>query len=269
MWEAFHVWRLHRPGMVTSSQVVTVTATSVADPTKSASASITLSPPASVSVAPTSGGTLYQGQTEGFTATVLNTPNLAVNWTINPNVGSVSSSGVYTAPAVVSGSQVITVTATSVADPTKSGSATLTVAVASSSSADYVTSKSLGTMRNNYTGYVGMNITVGAAPITVTALGRIVAGSNGGSHIVKIVQASTGADVPGASASVNVGSGTPGTFAYATLSSPVTLSANTAYYVVTQETFGGDSWYDFDSSVQTTSAATATSAVYSISLLPT
>jgi hypothetical protein len=193
----------------------------------------------------------------------LNTPNLVVNWTINPNVGSVSSSGVYTAPAVVSGSQVITVTATSVADPTKSGSATLTVAVASSSSADYVTSKSLGTLRNNYTGYVGMNITVGAAPITVTALGRIVAGSNGGSHIVKIVQASTGADVPGASASVNVGAGTPGTFAYAALSSPVTLSANTAYYVVTQETFGGDSWYDFNSSVQTTSAATATSAVYS------
>jgi hypothetical protein len=251
------------PASVTSSQVVTVTATSVADPTKSASASITLSPPASVSVAPTSGGMLYQGQTEGFTATVLNTPNLVVNWTINPNVGSVSSSGVYTAPAVVSGSQVITVTATSVADPTKSGSATLTVAVASSSSADYVTSKSLGTMRNNYTGYVGMNITVGAAPITVTALGRIVAGSNGGSHIVKIVQALTGADVPGASASVNAGAGTPGTFAYATLSSPVTLSANTAYYVVTQETFGGDSWYDFNSSVQTTSAATATSAVYS------
>ncbi len=252
------------PAVVTSSQVVTVTATSVADPTKSASATLTLSLPVSVSVTPTSGGTLYQGQTEGFTAVVLNTTNLAVTWTMNPNVGSVSSSGVYTAPAVVTSSQVVTVTATSVADPTKSASAALTLGVTSSSSADYVTSKSLGTMRNNYTGYVGMNITVGAAPITVTALGRIVAGSNGGSHIVKIVQASTGADVPGAAVTVNISSGTPGTFAYATLSSPVTLSANTAYYVVTQETFGGDSWYDFDSSVQTTSAATATSAVYSI-----
>ncbi len=253
------------PVSVTSSQLVTVTATSVTDPTKSASATLTLSPPVSVSVTPTSGGTLYQGQTEGFTATVLNTTNLAVTWTVNPNVGSVSSNGVYTAPASVASSQLVTVTATSVADPTKSASAALTLGVSSSSSADYVTSKSLGTMRNNYTGYVGMNITVGAAPITVTALGRIVAGSNGGSHIVKIVQASTGADVPGASVTVNVSSGTPGTFAYATLSSPVTLSANTAYYVVTQETFGGDSWYDFDSSVQTTSAATATSAVYSIS----
>jgi hypothetical protein len=63
---------------------------------------------------------------------------------------------------------------------------------------------------------------------------------------------------------VNVGTGTPGTFAYATLSSPVTLSANTAYYVVTQETSGGDSWYDYNSWVQTTSAANMTSAVYSI-----
>jgi hypothetical protein len=69
--------------------------------------------------------------------------------------------------------------------------------------------------------------------------------------------------VPGASVTVNVATGMPGTFAYATLSSPVTLSANTAYYVVTQETLGGDSWYDYDSSVQTTSAATVTSAVYS------
>ena len=76
----------------------------------------------------------------------------------------------------------------------------------------------------------------GIGPITVTALGRIVAVSNGGSHVVKIVQASTGTDVPGAAVTVNVATGTPGTFAYATLSSPVTLSANTAYYVVTQET---------------------------------
>jgi hypothetical protein len=143
-----------------------------------------------------------------------------------------------------------------------SSAATLTVTEGGSGTY-FVTSESLGTLRNNYTGFVGMNITVGAAPITVTALGRMVAGSNGGNHLVKIVQASTGTDVPGASVTVNVATGTPGTFAYATLSSPVTLSANTAYYVVTQETFGGDPWYDYDSSVQTTSAATVTSAVYS------
>jgi hypothetical protein len=103
---------------------------------------------------------------------------------------------------------------------------------------------------------------VGSSPVTVTALGRMVAASGGGSHLVKIVQASTGVDVPGGSVTVNVGTGTAGTFAYATLSSPVTLSANTSYYVVTQETNGGDTWYDYNSSVLTTNVATVTSAVY-------
>jgi hypothetical protein len=40
------------------------------------------------------------------------------------------------------------------------------------------------------------------------------------------------------------------------------LNANATYYIVSQETAGGDAWYDFDTTIQTDSAATITSAVY-------
>ena len=143
-----------------------------------------------------------------------------------------------------------------------SNTVTLTVTAPASGTA-FVTSKVLGTLRNNYTGWVGMTIRVGASPVTVTGVGRIVAGTSTATHVVKIVEASNGADLPGASATVNVAGATSNTFVYATLASPVTLNANTSYYIVTQETLGGDQWYDYgNSAVQTTSAATVTSAVY-------
>ena len=68
-----------------------------------------------------------QGQTQELTATVSNSNNTAVTWSLSPNIGSISSSGVYTAPASVIGSQLVTVTAVSVADPSKTASATITV----------------------------------------------------------------------------------------------------------------------------------------------
>ena len=55
--------------------------------------------------------------------------------------------------------------------------------------------------------------------------------------------------------------GTPGQFWYAALTSPVTLQANTSYYLVSQEVAGGDPWYDFGI-VSTTSLATVNDAVY-------
>lgn len=115
------------PAAITTQQSVTVTATSVVDPTKSASALITLMPPIQVSVAPSS-AKLYASQQQQFTATVINTSNSAVNWTISPaGAGTVDSNGLYTAPATINSQQTVTLTATSVADPTKSASATVTL----------------------------------------------------------------------------------------------------------------------------------------------
>jgi hypothetical protein len=79
-----------------------------------------------VSVSPTT-ASLSSNQTQQFTATVTNTSNTAVTWSLSPTVGSISSTGLYTAPASIGSQQTVTVTATSAADSTKSASAIITL----------------------------------------------------------------------------------------------------------------------------------------------
>ena len=114
------------PASVTSQQAVTVTATSQAEPTVSASSTVTLMPPVAVAIAPTA-STLYGAQSQQFSATVSNTSNTAVNWSITPSVGSISSSGLYTAPASIGSQQTVTVKATSQAYPSVSATAIVTL----------------------------------------------------------------------------------------------------------------------------------------------
>ena len=126
----------------------------------------------------------------------------------------------------------------------------------------FVTGKTLGTVRNNLAAWVGFKVTVGASPVTVTTLGRIFVSGNTGTHTVKIVNAGTGADVPGASVSINMAAGTASNgFKYVTLAAPVTLAANTAYYVASQETNGGDQWYDSNTVLTTTNIGVVNNAV--------
>ena len=101
-----------------------VTATSAADSTKSASATVTVSvPEVAVSLSPGS-ASLSTGGTQQFAATVTGSSNTAVNWSATG--GTITSAGLYTAPGTAGS---FTVTATSVADTTKSASATVTVSV--------------------------------------------------------------------------------------------------------------------------------------------
>src|SRR4029077_11052517 len=116
------------------------------------------------------------------------------------------------------------------------------------------TGDTLGSLRNDFSGWVGGQITVGSADLTVTDLGRIVVAGNSGTHTVKLVDAATGLDVSGGSVSVSMAGGTPGQFQYATLSSPVTLLANHSYYLVSQEISGGDTWYEYNTTASTTAA---------------
>ena len=88
------------------------------------SAQVTISAPVSINVAPGS-VTLAPSQTQQFTAAVSNASNNAVTWAMSPNVGTLSPSGLYTAPSSVSSAQTVTVTATSVADTTKKASASV------------------------------------------------------------------------------------------------------------------------------------------------
>src|SRR6185436_8914000 len=89
------------------------------------------SPPGQVAVTVTpAAASISTRQLQQFTATVVNTSNPAVTWKVdgiqggNATVGVISAGGLYT-PS--SSAATRTITATSVADPTKSGSATVTV----------------------------------------------------------------------------------------------------------------------------------------------
>jgi hypothetical protein len=83
----------------------------------------TQSGPVSVSVSPAS-GTLTSGASQQFIAQVTNASNTCVTWAAS--AGSITAAGLFTAP-VVSSTQNVLVTATSVADPTKLASAAFTV----------------------------------------------------------------------------------------------------------------------------------------------
>lgn len=112
------------PSSVTIQQVVTVTATSAADPTKSASGIIMLMP-SSVSLSPQT-ISLAAGKSVQFTASVTGPSNTAVTWSISPAVGSISN-GLYIAPASVSTAQNVVVTVSSVASPTTTAQATISL----------------------------------------------------------------------------------------------------------------------------------------------
>ena len=83
-------------------------------------------------VSPTSGSVLL-GNSISFTATVSNTPDTAVSWSVNgipggsAATGVITSGGVYTAPSDLPSPATVNITATSHADPSKSGNASLSV----------------------------------------------------------------------------------------------------------------------------------------------
>jgi hypothetical protein len=106
-----------------------VVATSVADTTKNATATVTVAPPPPIAVAVSPGvASAVPGGTVTFTATVSGTTgaqSTAVTWSVQEaGGGTVDASGHYAAPGFTGTYHVL---ATSVADTTKSGSATVNV----------------------------------------------------------------------------------------------------------------------------------------------
>jgi plastocyanin len=85
-----------------------------------------------VTISPTS-ATIRLGQTQQFTATVTGNSNTNVTWTVNgvnggnTSVGTVSTLGLYTAPVNGLNPSSVSVTATTVADTSKSASSTVTI----------------------------------------------------------------------------------------------------------------------------------------------
>jgi uncharacterized protein (DUF1800 family) len=76
--------------------------------------------------------TVHAADTQYFTATVTGTTNTAVTWTVNGSsgtavIGYVTSQGAYIAPNAVPNPNTVTVTATSVADTTKTANCAITL----------------------------------------------------------------------------------------------------------------------------------------------
>lgn len=111
---------------VNATTTVTVRATSSADNTKTASAVVTVTaaaPTVGISVSPSS-ATVTSGNGQQFLASVQGTSNTSVTW--STSAGSISGSGMFTAPTVASNTTV-TITVTSAADNTKKASANVSV----------------------------------------------------------------------------------------------------------------------------------------------
>ena len=142
---------------------------------------------------------------------------------------------------------------------------TTIIAVGGGSTAGFVTGYALShpAVRNNFPGWVGIRLAVGANPLTVTSLGRICLSGNSGTHLIKLVNAATGADAPGGSVSLSMAGCTPGQFAYNALAANLTLAANTSYYLASQEFSGGDQWYDWGT-LSSTNVAAVNGAAYSL-----
>ncbi len=131
---------LRATGLATAAQVGTTLPITVTNPGNGAATStavglkITVANPVLVSIAPLN-QTVSTSATRQFAATVMNTSNTSVTWSVNgvnggsATAGTISVAGLYMAPAAVTNPATVTVRATSVADPTVSASTSVTVQV--------------------------------------------------------------------------------------------------------------------------------------------
>ncbi len=242
--------------------VITNTAGSVT----SAAATLTVQPGPPLFSQQPQGAVVALGQTAAFTVGVTGTGPVSYQWQSQTpgalafsNIsGATSASYITPAAQLINSGTAFRCVVTNSSGSTASIAATLTVQPAGTA---FVTSQLLGNSRNDYTGWVGIKIQVGGSPLTVTALGRYRLVANSGIHQMKVVDAATGIDVPGSFVSVAL-TGGAGNVIYAALSSAITLNANAAYYILSQETAGGEGWYDKNTTLQTTNVATVVSAVY-------
>ena len=175
----------------------TVAATSVADPTKNAKAAVRVTTGITIVISPISANVAVNS-TQMFTATVSGSANKAVTWSVdgvnggNSTTGTISGSGLYTAPTLAGQH---TVTATSVADSTKKANASvsvvsLSISPLSANVAPYGTQQFTATIQgtNNTSvtwsvdGILNGNSTVG----TISSTGLYTAPGSVGTHTITV-----------------------------------------------------------------------------------
>jgi hypothetical protein len=283
-------------GTAGSGATIALTGTSTATTTASSSGSYSFTGLAngSYTVTPSLSGYTFSPASVAVTVSGANVTAAAFTataqtWTITGSVGTAgsgatialtgtstasttaSSSGSYSFTGLANGSYTVT--------PTKSGytfsptsaavtvnganvtAAAFQVLAAGGSGTEFITAYSGSDVRNNYSGWVGTQMTIGSSSLNVTSVGRLCLAGNSGTHTVKFTNASTAQDVAGGSAAVNMAGCTAGQIIYAVLTAPISLQAGVSYYLTSLEVSGGDTWYDYGA-VTATSAATITNSIY-------
>jgi len=163
------------PIKVTNTGMGAVTSTSV-------NLKITAASPITVTVAPATAG-VPASNTRQFTATVTGSSNTAVAWSVNgvtagsPSTGTISNNGLYTAPAAVPSPASVTVRATSAADATAIGLATVTVQAPSGPLVTVTVAPATATIAPSATGQFSATVT-GSTNTAVTWSVNGVAGGN-------------------------------------------------------------------------------------------
>lgn len=129
----------------------------------------------------------------------------------------------------------------------------------------WVSTYSVGSARNDFTGCLGHAFTVSGSPLTIKSIGRWVISGNSGTHnlsLYSFVSGSTWTQVANGQVTVNTSGATAGQFLYGTLSTPPTLSSSTQYLLLSEETNAGDQWYNDNGTTTTTAAASNDYAAY-------
>jgi thiol:disulfide interchange protein DsbA len=129
------------PATLPAPANVSVIAVAVASPAASGFAGVVLTPPVAVSVQPATTSVAAGAGVRQFSATVTNSSNTQVSWQVNgvtggnAIAGTISSTGLYSAPCSVPSPATVTISAVSAADSTRSGSAHVTVTAGTSTAA--------------------------------------------------------------------------------------------------------------------------------------
>ncbi len=149
----------------------------------------------SISISPASASVIL-GTTQQFSATVTGTSNTAVTWSVNgvqggnQTSGTMSNSGLYTAPVTMPSSSMVTITATSEADSSKSATASVTI----TAHVSIVVSPPVVTLAMNQTQQFTATVT-GSSNTTAT---WSVNGVTGGTSATGIISSSGLYTAPGA-----------------------------------------------------------------------
>ena len=106
------------PGSPSQSQTIQAGANSVAKPDLVARTVMMLTSAVTITAAPPLADLVPGGQV-ALSAMVTGSANKGVTWSLNPNIGTITSTGVYTAPSALTQDSTVTATAIAQADNTK------------------------------------------------------------------------------------------------------------------------------------------------------